>query len=254
MFNYLGKVSITDSPFSRNQAFGEGGGAIETNGTLNLVNVALDANHADMHNGPLPAGTAPGFGGALLIIAGSSVQISNTQFTNGIAGNSGGGIYNDQNTQVTITNSLFQGNQAKGLFAGGGGYGGAIINEGNLSLDNSTLASNTSKEGGGGLSTNVGVAVITGSTITGNTSNNGGGIAAYSGTLTVSDTVVNGNTATQFGGGLLNDRAQTTLTRVTLTGNHAAIGGGFSNNNAAGKVSLDTSGISGNVAGDGSAS
>ena len=252
-FNYHGTLSFTDTTFSRNTAFGEGGGAIETNGALGLTNTLFDGNKAVMHNGALPGNTAPGFGGALLIIAGSTVHVDNGQFRNNIAGNSGGAIYNDRDSQLVITSSQFAANQAQGLFAGGGGYGGAIASEGNVTLSNSTLASNASKEGGGALSTNVGNATISNSTLSNNSSKNGAGAVAYSGTLAVTDTVLGSNTATQWGGGLLNDTAQTTLTRVTLTGNHAFYGGAFSNNNVAGRVSLDGSTINGNTASDGSA-
>ena len=124
---------------------------------------------------PLPGDTAPGFGGALLIIAGSTVHVDNGQFKNNIAGNSGGAIYNDRDSQLVITSSQFAANQAQGLFAGGGGYGGAIASEGNVTLSNSTLASNASKEGGGALSTNVGNATISNSTLSNNSSKNGRG-------------------------------------------------------------------------------
>lgn len=253
IFNYQGTVTLEDTTFSRNKAFGEGGGAIENNGMLNLKNTVFDANSADMHDGSLPGDTAPGFGGALLIIAGSETHIENVQFKNNVAGNSGGAIYNDRDSQLTISSSLFQANQGQGLFAGGGGYGGAIANEGNVTLSDSTVISNTSKEGGGGIHTNIGAATISRCSLSNNNSSNGGGAVAYSGTLTLTDTVLDSNTATTWGGGFLNDSAHTTLTRVEITNNHAHYGGGFSNNNAAGRVSLFESTIRDNVASDGGA-
>lgn len=252
-FNYAGTLTIKDSTFKRNQAYGEGGGAIETNGTLHLANVSFDNNTAQMHTNPLPD-SAPGFGGAILIIANSLVTMDAAQFTQNTAGNSGGAIYNDQNTQLTITNSQFTTNTAQGLFSGGGGYGGAIISEGNMSLSNCTLSSNTSKVAGGALSTKIGIATLSNSTISGNSSVNGGGIVAYSGTLTATDLVLSNNTSTQASAGLLNDLAQTTLTNAKISGNTAQTwGGGFSNNNTVGQVSLVGSSISGNTAPDGSA-
>jgi CSLREA domain-containing protein len=230
-FNYHGFLSVKDSVFNRNTAYGEGGGAIETNGSLSLTNTALDGNVAKLHSNPLPD-SAPGFGGAVLIIAGSNVTMDAAQFTNNIAGNSGGGIYNDQNTQLTISNSQFTSNTAQGLFAGGGGYGGGIISEGNVSLSGSTFTANTAKVGGGALSTKFGVATISKSTLSGNSSANGGGIVAYSGSLSATDTVISGNSATLNGGGLLNSTAQATLTRATVSSNSAGGGGGASFNDS----------------------
>jgi CSLREA domain-containing protein len=224
-FNYKGVLTVRDSVFNRNIAYGEGGGAIETNGALNLTNVLLDSNVAKMHSNALQD-SAPGFGGAVLTIAGSTITIDNAQFTNNVAGNSGGAIYNDQNTQLTITNSKFTSNTAQGLFAGGGGYGGAIISEGNVAVADSTFTSNTSKVAGGALSTKFGIASISKSTLSGNSSANGGGIVAYSGTLSATDTIISANTATQNGGGVLNSTAQATLTRTTMTSNSAGGGGG----------------------------
>jgi CSLREA domain-containing protein len=230
-FNYLGTLTVKDSVFNRNIAYGEGGGAIETNGTLNLTNISFDSNAAKMHNNPLPD-SAPGFGGAVLIIADSTVSIDAAQFTNNNAGNSGGAIYNDQRTQLTISKSQFTSNVAQGLFAGGGGYGGAIISEGNVTMSGSTLTSNSSKVAGGGLSTKFGIAAISSTTFSGNTSANGAGIVAYSGTLTATDTVISSNTATENGGGLLNSTAQATLTRATMSANSAGGGGGAAFNDS----------------------
>jgi len=251
-FNYQGSLTFIDTTFTDNSAFGEGGGAIETNGALRLTNATFTHNEAKMHNGPLPPDTAPGFGGAILIIAGSSVTIGNATFTNNIGGNSGGAIYNDRNAPLTISGTTFTGNSALGLFAGGGGYGGAVYSEGNLTVTSSTFTGNNADEAGGAIGTNVGTAAVSTSTISGNGATHGAGVVAYSGTLTLTDTAISGNTATMYGGGLLNDAATSTLTRVQLTGNHAQFGGGFSNNNANGHVNLDTANISANTAPDGS--
>ena len=252
-FNYAGLLTIRDSLFKSNQAYGEGGGAIETNGALNVTNVTFESNIAKMHSFPLP-GSAPGFGGAILVIDGSAVKIDTSQFMRNIGSTSGGAIYNDQRTQLVISNSEFSSNSAMGLFSGGGGYGGAIFNEGNVSLNNCTLLSNTSKAAGGALSTKFGTATISASTISGNSSADGGGIVAFTGVLTATNLKLINNSSSKVGGGLLNDMAQTTLTGTTLTGNSAqTFGGAFSNNNPVGQISLDSSAIGANLAPQGSA-
>ena len=117
--NYKGVLTVRDSVFNRNIAYGEGGGAIETNGALNLTSVATDGNTAKMHGNALQD-SAPGFGGAVLTIYGGIITMDASQFTNNIVDNSGGAFYNDQNTQLTILNSKFTSNTAQGLYAGGG--------------------------------------------------------------------------------------------------------------------------------------
>jgi CSLREA domain-containing protein len=229
-FNYLGTLSVTDTRFARNTALGEGGGAIETNGPLTLANLVFANNEARMHDGALPSGTAPGFGGAVLTIAGSTVRIDNATFTDNVAANSGGAIYNDRDTALTIDNSRFSGNSAQGLYTGGGsGYGGAIITEGNLTLTRSVFTDNASEEAGGAIAAKYGVVVLDGNTITGNSAQFGGGIVHYGNgaSLAISGGSISGNLASRMGGGLhLTDTSVVTLTGVTVSGNTAGTNGG----------------------------
>lgn len=255
IFSYNGAISLADTVFTANLADGEGGGAIQNRGTLNISNSRFESNQARMHNTPLPS-SADGLGGALLIIDGSLVTVANTTFSANVAGNSGGAIYNDMNTSFSLTGSTLSNNRAQGLFKyGAGGFGGAIHNEGGLTINGSTHSTNQAKNAGGAISNNqVAVLDISASSITGNTAANGGGIAVYGGTFALTDSTVSNNKAsnssnTAFGGGLLNDgSASTTLLRSTLQSNSADIGGGFSNNSATSTVRVYETNISGNTA------
>jgi len=258
IFSYNGIIDLTETEFTANIADGEGGGAIQNRGRLTIRDSSFDNNLARVHHTPL-ANSADGFGGAILLIEGSTTDITNTSFSANIAGNTGGALYNDLRTTLTVTDSLMHGNAAQGLFSGGpGGYGGAIHNEGTLRLIDTTLSANQAKEAGGALSLNQLADVIaTRATIIDNSASHGGGIVAYTGTLQLLDSTVARNRATKagdgFGGALLNDAAISTVQNTFVQNNQAAIGGGFSNNGG-GTVRLTSSTLDGNTASvDGSA-
>src|SRR5262249_13196879 len=130
----------------------------------------------------------------------------------GNAGFSGGAIFNDGT--LTLTNSTLSGNRgflggALYNFYGGtlavigstfthnsaprGGAGGAIVNEGVLSVTNSTLARNATGIRGGGIS-NIGTLTLTNCTLVGNSAGlNSGGIYT-DGVTTLFNSIVGGNT------------------------------------------------------------
>jgi CSLREA domain-containing protein len=258
VFSYNGTIDLAGTDFTANIADGEGGGAIQNRGKLTIRDSNFDNNLARVHHTPL-ANSADGFGGAILLIEGSVTDITRTTFSANIAGNTGGALYNDLRTTLTVSDSLLHGNAAQGLFSGGpGGYGGAIHNEGMLRLIDTTLSANQAKEAGGALSLNQ-IADVTATrvTIVDNSASHGGGIVAYTGTLALVDSSVARNRATKagdgFGGALLNDAATSTVQNSFVQNNQAAIGGGFSNNGG-GTVRLFSSSLDGNTASvDGSA-
>lgn len=132
-----------------------------------------------------------------------------------------------------------------------GESGGAIRNNGTLSLDNVTLSANVSGINGGAL-LNLDTLVLTNSTVSGNdASGNGGGIFNGSGnSLTVTASTVNGNSATgtdNDGGGIFN-AGSATLTNSTITNNDANDAGGGILNATGATVTLDSNTISNNTA------
>ena len=113
--------------------------------------------------------------------------------------------------------------------------GGAVYNDGTLTMSNCIVTGNTASSawGGGGIS-NHGTATLTNSTISSNTSNGngvigGGGGVSNLGTLTVADCTISGNSSTQSGGGGLENayNAMATLTDSTISGNTARSGAGL---------------------------
>jgi len=73
--------------------------------------------------------------------------------------------------------------------------GGAFYNDGNLTITNSTLSSNTATRDGGGIY-NGGTLTVTNSTLSGNTaSNKGGGIYNFNATLAIANTIIANSTS-----------------------------------------------------------
>ncbi len=150
---------------------------------------------------------------------------------------SGGAILN-QGT-VTLTNSTVSGNSAFN-------YGGGIYNYGILTLTNSNVSGNSASNYGGGIVNEFGTVMLTNSTVSGNSASFGGGIVNNSGTMTMTNSTVSGNTAT-YGGGIYIIGGTLTLTNSTVSGNSATNSGGGMVNDF-GTLTLTNSTVSGNSA------
>src|SRR5277367_625539 len=121
----------------------------------------------------------------------------------------GGAILN--NGTLTVADCTFSGNQAT-AGSQGIGVGGAIWSEGTLTVTDSTSSGNQATGGSqGGLGF--------------------GGAIFNAGTGTVTDSTFSGNQATVGGGAIVNDSGTLTVTNSTLSGNSAAslLGGGIEN-------------------------
>lgn len=190
-----------------------GGGAIDSHGTLTVTGATFSANQS-------PAATGTSGGG---IDSSGTLTVTGTTFTGNTA-QEGGGILT-QNI-ATITNSTFTGNTAT-LFGGGGIVsaagtttvsndnfsgnsgpgGGAIDNDAGLTVINSTFTANTGGANGGGAIQNFGTATITNSTLSGNTDAFGADLHNFTGdSLTVSMSIVaNGVSGTECSGAAITD-------------------------------------------------
>lgn len=114
------------------------GGGILNNGTLNVTNCTFSGNSSTVAHG-----------GGIYNSAGSTLNVSNSNFTSNRALDfgSGGGIFNGGT--LTLTNSTLSGNYVID------GTGGGLFNNGTMNLLNSTLSANYSTNGlGGGLLNN----------------------------------------------------------------------------------------------------
>jgi hypothetical protein len=165
----------------------------------------------------------------LIVNAGATVSISGATIEQG-SSLLGGAVFNDGN--LTLTNCVVS-NSVLGTQLGGG-----IFNAGTLSLVGTTVYGNEvgvpGETGeGGGIYNYKGILTLTDSTVEANNAGNsyygyngiGGGIYVNSGTVTLTNSSVMGNGANQDGG-IAIEAGTVTLNGSTISGNQANIGAG----------------------------
>jgi CSLREA domain-containing protein len=154
------------------------------------------------------------------IPGGVTADISDLTLRNGRVAASGGAVLNQG--RLTLTRALLAGNSASG-------DGGAIATNGSnseLHLSASTIASNTSQAKGGAIAVG-GMVEIANVTISGNQANLGGGLYVFSDArATANNLTIAGNNAASQGGGVLAESSAfigipPTITNSILAGNSA---------------------------------
>ena len=197
--------------------------------------------------------TSASDGGGLALYKLGDVTITNTTISANTASNDGGGIYILDTGVVTMSGTVVSGNESTG------GTGG-VWSKSNLSITTSTFENNVSGGGcGGGLYVGVdqGDITITDSTFAGNVGSSYGGGIDFDGndnTILIANTTVTGNSA-PAGGGLHIDRGNdVTLAQVTIVGNNATStgalysGGGIHFAENMGSLTMSGTIVSGNTA------
>ena len=151
---------------------------------------------------------------------------------------------NSGNTVVLHNLTLTGGHSAAGT-----GGGGAILNKGHLTLNDTTLSGNSTANYGGGINNVGGALALNQSTLHRNASTlDGGGLIHHAGTLTVTQSTIAENTA-RNGGGLFIQAGTTTITRSTFSGNAASgIAGGGIYINSGSTLNLSNSIVAANTA------
>ena len=162
-----------------------------------------------------------------LINPGVNVALNRLKFVNGNDGDcdicNGGAIHNEGT--LSITNSLFVSNTSDYS------NGGALFNSGILTISAGSFQNNAVAWGGGGAIANVGQATILTTTFSINNAENADGGAIhneYSGTLTLMNATVSGNGSLDKGGGLYNDGTANIISS-TFNANHTTFGGAIQN-------------------------
>jgi len=160
-----GMLTINISTISGNNASFNGcgycgalGGGIFNNSNLTITNSTVSGNVATISG---TCRTCSAAGGGVWNTSSGTLAISNSTFSDNAAAAmaesgspteaQGGGL--DNLGAVTITNSTFSGNTAKGgsLFSRGGG----IVNGGTLTISSSTFSENSASSYGGGIFNNT---------------------------------------------------------------------------------------------------
>ena len=244
----MGSTVITNgiegdtSPFSSG---GAGGAIYLSQGSITATNGSFDSNHAG-------AGYQSGGNGGG-VNAASSVGIAvfdHLTFTNNRAGDgtqiggSGGGLSVAYQPQITVTNSLFDGNQSgdrpdEGSSGDGGGLHFAALFNSTL-IDGNTLVNNRCGVGGVSTQNSMGGGMFAASIlsevtfsnnqVSANSCDYGGGVAVFdsSGTdLNMQNEVISDNVAAKGGGLYLFLLQDTNLHNTIIQGNQANEGGGI---------------------------
>src|SRR5581483_7371367 len=142
--------------------------------------------------------------GGLWVFAGATANLYRVTVTHneatefGQVNTSGGGIINQGTLNIydsAITDNFATGNNPLNQQGGGG-----IINQGDLSIANSTIAGNRTNMSGGGIDHDFGTLRLTNVTITNNTADldgdgkgEGGGIAIGNGRVMIKNSIIAGN-------------------------------------------------------------
>jgi fibronectin-binding autotransporter adhesin len=189
-----------------------------------------------------------GAGTVLTVDSGMTVDVSDLTVTGGTGPNGGaGGIVNEG--ALTLRDSTVSGN-----IAGINGGGAGILNTfgATLTLNSSTISGNSGGSSGGGV-LNYGALALADSKVSGNstggpdTAGNGGGIYIQAGTVTIETSTITGNTAHNGGGGIYSV-STLTINDSTIDGNTASFGGGGGIYNVGSVVTVEDSTITGNTA------
>jgi predicted outer membrane repeat protein len=252
-----------------NITYGGSGAAIQTASPITISN--CEFNNCT---------SSAGIGGAIYVLN-STLNISNSRFTNNSAALAGGAIYCNAGS-LTISGSVFgnKDNPAErnetvsdaggAIFASNcdldieasqfyynhaGSSGGGISYEsaGTGNIRDCSFIGNSSDSGGGGINTFGNIIVsIENTIIRENAANtNGGGICVLGGSVTIVNSRIENNSSINLGGGIHGEGATTTIivNRSIISGNKVvsamALGGGINQNN--GSLTISNSLISNNA-------
>jgi hypothetical protein len=192
-----------------------------TNRTISLSSALKTLTISDTHNLTIkgPAGTVTISGidqfGVFALDPGTTVAFDRVAITHGNSDVFGGAI--DNQGTVTLTNCTLANDAAL--------YGGGLVNQGTATLTGCTLANDSAQIAGGLLNFNQGTLLLTNCTLYGNSasSGDGGGIDNLSGTATLINCTLDKNSASGRGGGIYNN-ATLNLTNTLIAFDTAPTG------------------------------
>lgn len=215
--------TIVRSNSVRQEGGGFYGGAIVQEANPDAVMTI--SNSTFENNASNPAGS---YGGAISLLTGQLV-VDDSLFASNTGYGGGGALFIKTGTTATIRRSQLRNNRTAP--ANGENYflGGAIYNNGALTIEESTLAGNEATQGGAILSDGEGSSfTLRRSTVSGNSGpGGGGGLLLFAGTNLIENSTISGNTATIGGGvqsAIVSGQGTVTLTNVTFQDNSAGNG------------------------------
>lgn len=213
IYCFDGELTILDSLLENNAS--AAGGAIYNDGCeVIIANTTFRGNEAL---------DAAGRGGAIDNIRPGKLAIQNSVFETN-EGFDGGALYNDTDATAILIGVSFIDNT--------GGYGGGVENSGTLTITDSLFAGNEVTGSGGGLWNLGGTINLQRTTVQDNTAFEGGGVNSYGVSLEMTDVNILNNVALGgHGGGFYHGGGTAFVRNATISGNRAndpaASGGGI---------------------------
>ena len=223
-----GNLTIDDSSSDKSGSI-EGGRSYNGAGILCESGSTLIVNGGTFTNNDVSRTESgnQGRGGAIFMNPNTTLTINGGVF-DGNSAYQGGAIYLDDNSTVsgTVATATISGAEFKNCWVTGDG--GAIYNQGKLTVSNCTFTGNKSTDGGGIYNDSGAQLTSNGSTYTSNsvTEHGGGGMTNY-GTLTVNGGTFTNNSGIGNGGGIWTNQNISMKGLVTIKDN---TGNGGSNN------------------------
>jgi hypothetical protein len=208
---------------SRGSVFTLGSGTDSPTASIQISNLAVTHGLADD-------------GGGIDVLAGANLSLQGVLVVSNQARHQGAGIFINIPTHspATLSGCAIENNKADAadqLSVGGG----IAISSGTVSIDGSTIARNSARVSGGGVSVGqIGHLTLTKSTVAENKATTdlidgiyratGGGISVSAGTLTIADSSIVRNSSAGFAGGIFAG-GRTNVDR-SIIGQNTALGGG----------------------------
>ncbi len=210
-----GAVTISKMTIRHGSTTGSGGGILLSDAdSASLVDVRITANTADDN------------GGGIAILSIPTTVLTRISVDDNQAIWDGGGIYLSGGTLQVVDSQIYA-NQTLGSQGAGGGI---CIQEGSVSLNQSTLAENVTGTSGGGIYVVWGDVQVSEATFESNSADQAGGglyFSSSSESSSLANSTISGNVAGVAGGGIATSSWGTgsiTLTHVTVASNTAATG------------------------------
>lgn len=220
-------INLYNARILNNTASNMGGAIYMPNSTSAYLYIGGENEHGDSHV-LFQNNSAASFGGA--IYARHVLDIQNAEFIENHSTASSGGAIAAFAMELTISNTLFDGNTAKS-------YGSAIYfteengkNSEEMTISNTKFKNNSVSASGGAIYMNLSaVASMENVEFSDNTAkNNGGAIYLNNGHIDINGGVFNKNSGGQAGGAITaNNQSSVLLNDITATENSAGASGGF---------------------------
>jgi predicted outer membrane repeat protein len=202
---------------------------LDANATATAEHIIFDASFNSPQTITLTTGdiVLAGSGNANVTIIGPGANLLT------VSGNNNSRIFSIlENSVVNISGMTLTGGNG-GSSGPGNGFGGAVNNQGVLTLSNMIITGNTAGASGGGIyAEDRATLSLSNSTVSGNMATTSGGGIAFDidSTATISRSTISGNTAAMRGGGVHLQPDEDNLIKIessTISGNMAPTGAGI---------------------------